>query len=261
MSAPIRVLVVDDEPLARSGMIALLGRDPEITVVGECGDGLTAVSAIHDLNPDLVLLDVQMPEADGFEVLRALGAGTMPAVIFVTAYDQFAVKAFEVNALDYLLKPFDDERFTAALDRAKRALRQDPVNLADLGRRLAGLLDQTAAGTAGKPMTRLIVKETGRALFLNVDELDWIEAADYCVKLHVRGHTHLLRQSLQSLESRLDPHRFFRVHRSALVNLDRVKEIQPLFKGEHVVILHDGTRLKLSRNRKDSLESLLGQSL
>jgi len=260
MSAPIRVLVVDDEPIARSGMIALLGRDPELTVVGECGDGLTAVSAIGNLNPDLVLLDVQMPEADGFDVLRAIGSERMPVVIFVTAYDQFAVKAFEVNALDYLLKPFDDERFTAALERAKRALRQDSMDLADLGRRVAGLLDQTAAGLTGRPLTRLIVKETGRAIFLSVDELDWIEAADYCVKLHVRGHTHLVRQSMQSLEGRLDPQRFFRVHRSALVNLDRVREIQPLFKGEHVVILHDGTRLKLSRNRKDSLEQLLGQS-
>jgi len=261
MSDPFRVLVVDDEPIARSGMIALLGRDPELTVVGECGDGLTAVSAIGTLNPDLVLLDVQMPEADGFEVLRAIDNERMPVVIFVTAYDQFAVKAFEVNALDYLLKPFDDERFTAALERAKRALRQDSVDLAALGRRVAGLLDQTAGGSSARPLSRLIVKETGRAIFLSVDELDWIEAADYCVKLHARGHTHLVRQSMQSLESRLDPQRFFRVHRSALVNLDRVKEIQPLFKGEHVVILHDGTRLKLSRNRKDSLEQLLGQAL
>jgi two-component system LytT family response regulator len=194
-------------------------------------------------------------------VLRAIDPERMPVVIFVTAYDQFAVKAFEVNALDYLLKPFDDERFTAALERAKRALRQDRVNLADLGRRVAGLLDQTAAGSPARPLSRLIVKETGRAIFLSVDELDWIEAADYCVKLHVRGQTHLIRQSLQSLEGRLDPQRFFRVHRSALVNLDRVKEIQPLFKGEHVVILQDGTRLKLSRNRKDSLEQLLGQAL
>ncbi|MEP7325019.1 MAG: LytTR family DNA-binding domain-containing protein [Gemmatimonadota bacterium] len=261
MTALVRVMVVDDEPRARSGMIALLGRDPELTVVGECGDGLTAVSAIGKLTPDLVLLDVQMPEADGFEVLRAIGNERMPVVIFVTAYDQFAVKAFEVNALDYLLKPFDDERFTAAIDRAKRALRQDPAGLADLGRRVAGLLEQTAGVAAGKPLTRIIVKETGRAIFLSVDELDWIEAADYCVKLHVRGHTHLIRQSMQSLEGRLDPQRFFRVHRSALVNLDRVKEVQPLFKGEHVVILQDGTRLKLSRNRKDSLEALLGQSL
>jgi two-component system, LytTR family, response regulator len=261
MSPPIRVLVVDDEPIARSGMITLLARDPELSVVGECGDGLSAVSAIGELDPDLVLLDVQMPEADGFEVLRAIDAERMPVVIFVTAYDQFAVRAFEVNALDYLLKPFDDERFTAALERAKRALRQDSVSLADLGRRVAGLLDQTAAGPSARPLSRLIVKETGRAIFLSVDELDWIEAADYCVKLHVRGQTHLIRQSMQSFEGRLDPQRFFRVHRSALVNLDRVKEIQPLFKGEHVVILQDGTRLRLSRNRKDSLEALLGQSL
>jgi two-component system LytT family response regulator len=261
MSAAIRVLVVDDEPLARSGMIALLQREAEFEVVGECKDGAEAVTRITELKPDLVLLDVQMPEADGFEVLRALGADRMPAVIFVTAYDQFAVKAFEVNALDYLLKPFDDERFAAAIGRARRVLRQGGDGMADLGRRLAGLLEQNAAATAAHPLTRLIVKETGRAIFLSVDELDWIEAADYCVKLHVRGKAHLLRQTLQSLEARLNPQRFFRVHRSAVVNLDRIKEIQPLFKGEHVVILQDGTRLKLSRSRKDSLEQLLGQSL
>jgi two-component system LytT family response regulator len=232
MSAPVRILVVDDEPLARSGMITLLGRDPEVQVIGECGDGAAAAAAITRDHPDLVLLDVQMPEADGFEVLQAVGADRMPVVIFVTAYDQFAVKAFEVHALDYLLKPFDDERFMAAIGRAKRALRQSHPDLADLGRRLAGLLQHTAGSAADRYLSRLIVKETGRAIFLSVDELDWIEAADYYVKLHVAG-----------------------------VNLDRVKEIQPLFKGEHVVILHDGARLKLARNRKESLEALLGQSL
>jgi two-component system LytT family response regulator len=259
MKPGIRVLVVDDEPLARSGMITLLGRDTEVSVVGEASDGAEAVQAIARLTPDLVLLDVQMPEADGFEVIRAVGPDKMPAVVFVTAYDQFALKAFEVNAIDYLLKPFDDERFGAAMERAKRALRQEKVDLDDLSRRLAGLLE--AATGPGRFLTRLIVKDAGRAIFLTVDELDWIEAADYCVKLHIRGKSYLVRQSLQSLETRLDPERFFRIHRSALVNLDRVKEIQALFRGEHAVILQDGAKLKLSRNRREVLEQLLGQSL
>jgi two-component system LytT family response regulator len=261
MSTPIKVLVVDDEPLARSGMISLLGRDPEVAVIGECGDGTHAIDAIARLAPDIVLLDVQMPEADGFEVLRAVGADRMPTVVFVTAYDRFAVKAFEVNAVDYLLKPFDDERFAAALERAKRTLRQDPATVGELMQRLARLLDQAPAARPGRLLTRLVVKDHGRATFLGVDELVWIEAADYYVKLHTPGKTYLLRQTLQSLEERLDPARFFRVHRSALVNLDRVKEVQALFKGDHVVILQDGTKLKLSRTRKDSLEALLGQSL
>jgi two-component system LytT family response regulator len=261
MSIPFRVLVVDDEPLARSGMVALLARDPELTVAGECSDGAQAVVAIGKLAPDLVLLDVQMPEADGFEVLRAVGPDRMPLVVFVTAFDRFAVKAFEVNAVDYLLKPFDDERFTAAIERAKRALRQDKPTLGDLGKRLAALLEHGGIDDTRRPLTRLIVKDQDRAIFVGVEELDWIEAADYYVKLHTRGRTHLVRQSLQSLEARLDPDRFFRVHRSTLVNLDRVKEVQALFHGDHVVILQDGTRLKLSRNRKEKLETLLGQSL
>ena len=260
MSAPIRVLVVDDEPLARHGVVALLGKDAELTVVGECGDGLQAVAAIGKLNPDLVLLDVQMPEADGFDVLRAIGTDKMPAVIFVTAYDRFAVKAFEVNAVDYLLKPFDDERLAGAIDRAKKAIRKGDQSLGELSRRVAKLLEQAPA-ESGRFLTRIVVKDQGRATFVSVDELQWIEAADYYVKLHLQGKTHLLRQTLQSLEARLDPARFFRIHRSALVNLDRVKEVQALFKGDHVVILQDGTKLRLSRNRKDSLEALLGQSL
>ena len=259
--AAIRVLVVDDEPLARSGMVDLLRRDRELSVVGECGDGAEAVAAIGSLSPDLVLLDVQMPEADGFEVLRAVGADKMPAVVFVTAYDRFAVKAFEVNAVDYLLKPFDDERFKAAIERAKRNLRQETVK--QLSHRLAGLLEPVSAEDHVPPryLTRIIIKDAGRAFFLAVDELDWIEAADYYVKLHSRGKTHLLRQPLQSLETRLDPARFFRIHRSTVVNLDRVRELQTLFRGEHAVILQDGTKLKLSRNRKESLEAVLGQSL
>jgi two-component system LytT family response regulator len=255
-----RVLVVDDEPLARAGVVQLLARDPEISVVGECGDGRAAIDAINALRPDLVILDVQMPEFDGFEVLRSLPRERMPSVIFVTAYDQHALRAFEVHAIDYLLKPFDDERFTDSVARAKRNLRS--AELGELSRRLGELLEERGTPpTAEPPLTRLVVKHEGRVAFVRVEELDWIEAADYCVKLHTRGQVHLLRESLNALETRLDPARFFRVHRSAIVNLDRIRELQPYFKGEHVLILQDGTRLKLSRARRESLETRLGQAL
>jgi two-component system LytT family response regulator len=256
---PLRVVVVDDEPLARTGMRDLLARDPEMEVVAQCADGREAVRAIGALRPDLVLLDVQMPEMDGFEVLREIGAERMPLVVFVTAYDRFALRAFDVAAVDYLLKPFDDERFLRAMQRAKHAVRNAEVG--ELGRRLAGLLERGGAEPE-RPAppayaSRLMVKNTGRTVFIRVEEVDWIEADDYYARLHVGDKTHLLRESMGSLESRLDPLRFFRVHRSAIVNLDRVREVQFLFRGEHVVILHDGTRLKLTRTRLEKLESIL----
>jgi two-component system LytT family response regulator len=264
--APLRVVVVDDEPLARSGVAGLVARDPELALVAECEDGRDAVEAITRLRPDLVLLDVQMPEMDGFEVLRALGPERLPVVVFVTAFDRFALRAFEVAAVDYLLKPFDDERFAVAVARAKHAVRT--AEAGELGRRVMALLERTgapapAASDAPPPAapagfaSRLTVKGSGRTVFIRVDEVDWIEADDYYAKLHVAGKTHLLRETMGSLEGRLDPTRFFRVHRSAIVNLDRVREVQFLFRGEHVVILHDGTKLKLSRNRLDRLETML----
>ncbi|HEX8242637.1 MAG TPA: LytTR family DNA-binding domain-containing protein, partial [Longimicrobium sp.] len=230
----------------------------------ECADGREALEAITRLRPDLVLLDVQMPEMDGFEVLRELGPARLPFVVFVTAFDRFALRAFEVAAVDYLLKPFDDERFARAMERAKHAVRT--AEAGELGRRVMALLER--GGDASPPAeapraepaghaTRLTVKGSGRTVFVRVDEVDWIEADDYYAKLHVAGKTHLLRETMGSLEARLDPQRFFRVHRSAIVNLDRVREIQFLFRGEHVVILHDGTRLKLSRGRLNRLEAML----
>jgi two-component system, LytTR family, response regulator len=260
MSAPVRVLVVDDEPLARAGVVQLLATDTEIAVVGEAADGRAALEAIRSLQPDLLILDVQMPELDGFEVLRALPRDRMPAVIFVTAYDQHALRAFEVHALDYLLKPFDDERFADALARAKQTLRSS--ELGELSRRLVGLLEDRGTPAPADPrLTRLIVKHEGSVAFVRVEDLDWIEAADYYVKLHTHGQVHLLRESLTALEARLDPARFFRVHRSAIVNLDRIRELQPYFKGEHILLLQDGTRLKLSRARRENLEARLGQTL
>jgi two-component system LytT family response regulator len=260
VNPPLRVLVVDDEPLARSGVAELAGRDPELVVVGQCGDGAGALAAIRSLRPDLVLLDVQLPELDGFELLRRLEPGERPAVVFITAYDHFAVRAFDVHAIDYLVKPFDDTRFAEAVTRAKSAVRD--ARAGRLNERLSDLLEHLAgAPPADAWLTRIVVKTGGRVVLVRVDEIDWIEAADYCVKLHVRDKVHVLRESLQALETRLDPARFFRVHRSAIVNLDRVTELPPLFKGEHVVLLRDGTRLKLSRSRRVRLESRLGQPL
>jgi two-component system LytT family response regulator len=270
MNRPLRVIVVDDEPLARSGIADLVRRDDELEVVAQCGDGLSAVEQIRALSPDLVLLDIQMPEMDGFAVIQQVGVQRMPPVIFITAYDQFAVRAFEVHALDYLLKPFDDERFAAALTRTKRALRDNQVG--ELSQRLLGLLESRggdtktpASGDAGSPgqpyLTRLVVKNAGRVIFVRVDEIDWIEAADYYVRLHVARKSHLLRETMSALEGQLDPARFFRVHRSAIVNLDRLVEIQPYFHGEHILVLQDGSKLKLSRSRKEKLEAVLRQSI
>jgi two-component system, LytTR family, response regulator len=274
---PLRVVVVDDEPLARSGVCGLLSRDPELSVVAQCADGAEAVAAIRGLKPDMVLLDVQMPEMDGFEVLREVGPARMPVVVFVTAFDRFALRAFDVAAVDYLLKPFDDDRFFLAVERAKHAVRN--AEAGELGRRLMRLVErqgaappaplaapesesrtEAAAAPSAEPArhaSRLVVKSAGRTVFVRVEEVDWIEADDYYARLHVAGKAHLLRETMGSLEARLDPERFFRVHRSAIVNLDRVREVQFLFRGEHVVILHDGTRLKLTRSRLEKLESIL----
>ncbi len=272
---PIRILVVDDEPLARSGLSQLCRRDPDLELVGECSDGRSAVATIEQVEPDLLLLDIQMPEMDGFEVLQAVGPEAMPHVIFVTAYDQFAVRAFEVHALDYLLKPFDDDRFFDAIERAKQAIRE--ADLGELRSRLLGLLSETGleyseeapasrdASKASAPrsgyLTRIAVKETGRVILVRVDDIEWVEAANYCVKLHTDSKVHVIRESLKSLEQQLDPTHFFQVSRSAIVNLDRIQEIQPFARGSQIVILKGGTRVTMSRNRREALERLLGQSL
>jgi two-component system LytT family response regulator len=256
MSGRLRVLVVDDEPVARAGIISLLGRDAELEVAGECADGRSAVQAIRDLKPDLVLLDVQMPEMDGFEVIAAVGADRMPPLVFITAWDQFAVKAFEVHALDYLLKPFDDDRFAAAIERVKRTARAG--DLGELAGRLAALV-QAPAGNGW--LTRIVVRKASGAVFVPIEEVDWIEAADYCARIHARGKVHVIRETMQRLEEKLDPARFFRVHRSGIVNLDRVREMQPTPQGDHVLVLTDGSRVRLSRARKAALEEKLGQPL
>jgi two-component system, LytTR family, response regulator len=253
----IRTLIVDDEPLGRERIRTLLSDDAEIEVVGECSDGKQAVAAIERTRPDLVYLDVQMPEMDGFAVLDAITGERMPAIIFVTAYDRYAVQAFEVHALDYLLKSFDRERFQAALRRAKEQIRGSREGF--WNERLTGLLEDLQARQ--KRLTRLVIRSAGRIFFLRVEEIDWLEAADNYVRIHVGRESHLMRETLQSLEGRLDPSRFLRIHRSIMVNLDRIQELQPLFHGDYVVKLLDGTELSLSRNYRERLGGPLGPFL
>lgn len=262
---PVRTLIVDDEPLARNSLRMLLSEDPEVSLVGECSHGRMAIDSIRKLKPDLVFLDIQMPEKTGFDVVEAVGVHEMPVVVFVTAYDQFALKAFQAQALDYLLKPFDDERFFAVLSRAKSRIMQ--TRLSRLSEQLLGLVAHfrgaspevvpPADATPPAHLTRLLVKSGGKTILLKVEDIDWIEASDYYSSLHVGPRTHLLRETMASLEKRLDPRQFLRIHRSAIVNLDRVARLQPLDHGEYQVVLQDGTELKLSRGQKEKLNTLL----
>jgi two-component system LytT family response regulator len=236
--AKIRTLIVDDEPLARSSLSVLLRLDPEIEIVSECGSGVEALAEIRRAKPDLVFLDVQMPECDGFDVLELLGREQPAAIVFVTAYDQYALRAFEAGALDYLLKPFDNARFDRALDRAKQRLTRGK----DLPRKL----------------DHLVIKNAGKVIFVRIYEIDWIEAADYYAGLHVGSRTHLLRRSMFELEQELDPTVFCRIHRSTIVNLDRVRGLKLSEDGEYEVLLKNGTTLRLSRRYRKQLQSHLG---
>ena len=259
-SRKIKTIVVDDEPPARRNLRALLKGAPDVELIRECGNGRDAVTSIRALEPDLVFLDVQMPEMNGFEVLEQLTDLPLPVIIFVTAYDRYALKAFEVSALDYLLKPFDDARFHKALGQARRQIEQQDAS--ELGRKLltlVGARDLRAEAAAPRYLTRLMVKTAGRVIFIRADEIDWVEAYDNYVRLHVGGKAHLLRETMSDLESALDPEHFARIHRSTIVNLDRIKELHPHFN-EHLVVLHDGTELKLSRTRREWLERWLGKS-
>ncbi len=248
----IRTVIVDDESLGRERMRQLLQGEPEIEIAGECGDGRAAVEMIRDLVPDLVFLDVQMPELDGFGVLAALGPEPLPVVVFVTAHDQFALRAFEVHAIDYLLKPFDRERFRKALDRALNEVRSRAGG--GLDQRLTALLKEIKP--AAKPVDRLAVKTGDRVLLIKVAELDWIKAADNYVELHRGRETHLLRETLNALEARLPAEDFVRISRSVIVNRERVRELKPLFSGEYTVTLENGTELGLSRGYRDALVRL-----
>ncbi|HYE65769.1 MAG TPA: LytTR family DNA-binding domain-containing protein [Pyrinomonadaceae bacterium] len=256
----IKTLIVDDEPLARRNLRALLKTDPDVEIIGEAGSGAEALRLIGKQSPDLVFLDIQMPEMSGFDVLEQIEAESIPIIIFVTAFDRYALRAFEVHALDYLLKPFDDARFEKALRQAKIQHEQRDINR--LGRRLLALLEERDVRQTGHPrraayLSRFMIKSASRVFFLKVEELDWIEAADYYAELHVGRKSYLLRETMNDLEAKLDPEKFFRIHRSTIVNLDRVKEMHAHFNGEYVVILQDGTELKLSRSRRDQFRSLL----
>ncbi|HEX6049655.1 MAG TPA: LytTR family DNA-binding domain-containing protein [Gemmatimonadaceae bacterium] len=276
---PVRTLIVDDERMARKRLRTLLTADADVDVVGECTNGRDAVRTIEERKPDLVFLDVQMPELDGFAVVHAVGVDRMPVTVFVTAYDQYALKAFEAHALDYLTKPFDRERFETSLGRAKHQVRlrfatasvsggatsvaggpsaapdgaaaslgQPP---ADVNERLVALL--TELEKRQQYAERLVVRSAGRVTFLRVDEIDWIEAAGNYVRLHAGRDAHLVHEGLAAVATRLDPSRFARIHRSTIVNLDRVREVQPWFHGDAIAILRDGTRLQISRTYRAAL--------
>jgi two-component system LytT family response regulator len=279
-SGALRVVIVDDEPLARDCMRIALEQAPEVAIVAECSDGVDAVEAIRTHLPDVVFLDVQMPGLDGFGVVEQVGAHAMPAVVFVTAYDAHAIRAFEVHALDYVLKPFADARLLAALERARIALRER--QLGDLGRRLATVIDQWYAppgttsrenghavspeatlgdggeetnGSAGRDsyITRFAIRDDGRVRFVQAVDVDWIEADHNYIILHVGEAKHRLRATIRNVVEELDPKRFVRIHRSVVVNVERIREIQSWFGGDYVAILRNGAKLKVSRMRASQL--------
>jgi two-component system LytT family response regulator len=272
---PMRVLIVDDEPIARRRISRLLKLEDDVEVVNEVGSGTDAVAAIKEQRPDLVFLDVQMPDLDGFGVVSALGdPEQMPAIVFVTAYNEYAVKAFDVNAVDYVLKPFDGERFRSAFQRARTTLEQK--NSAEAGRRIKALLEEvlgeqraqalTAAGAANgatpaptvpraRYLDRLMVKHDGRVFFVKVADVDWFEASGNYVRVHVGRVSHLIRETMHGIEAQLDPNLFARIHRAVIVNMDRIRELQPWFAGDYIVILRDGRQLKLSRTYREALQS------
>jgi two-component system LytT family response regulator len=258
-SDALHVLVVDDEEPARQRMIDLLSRDSDVTGIAQADNGVAAVEAITRTRPDIVFLDVQMPELDGLGVIDAIGAAAMPLTIFVTAYDQHAIRAFESNALDYLLKPYSDERQEAAMARAKRRLQERSVQ--EIGQRMLRLMARTSKDSASRPLDRLVVKSGGTVRFVRVGEIDCIEAAGVYVTLHVGGKTLLHRTSLQELVDRLDPVRFVRVHRSAVVNIESIVQLDARSHGEFDAVLRHGGRIRVSRTYRAHLEKRLGQSL
>ena len=252
----IRAIIVDDEPLARDGVRMNLETEPDIEVVGEAGSGEEAVELIESLRPDLLFLDVQMPGLDGFAVLDAVGPNHMPVTIFTTAYDEFALRAFDAHAIDYVLKPYDAQRFGAAVDRARAQL--NGRRKAHTDDRLDALLEELRA--KNQYLERLVVRSGGRILILRVAEIDWIEAASNYVRLHAGGREYLLRETMTALESKLDPMEFVRIHRSTIVRVDRIRELEPLFQGDYVVVLEDTTRLTSSRGYRERLQELLQSS-
>lgn len=248
----IRTLIVDDEPLARDRVKRFLRDEHNIQIIGECGNGAEAIKAIREQTPDLVFLDIQMPEKNGFEVMKSLDPKSVPTVVFVTAYDQYALQAFDVHALDYLLKPFNRERMHRAVTRAREHI--ENKNLGNLDERLASLIADLR--NEKKYLERLVVKSVGRVFFLKTDEIDWIEAAGNYVKLHTGRESHMIRETMNGIAAKLDPDKFLRIHRSTVVHIDRIKELHPMFSGDYAVILRNGTELALSRNYRERILEL-----
>lgn len=269
MNRKIRALVVDDESLARKALRAMLRDDPEVEVIAECRNGREAIAAIREQSPDVVFLDIQMPETDGFQVIEEVGVERMPVIVFVTAFDKHALRAFEANALDYLLKPFDHDRFSAALQKAKTQVRQRKIGA--ISENLFSLLQDMnfktndsppSANQTGQaePFDRVLIKAGGRIYFLRTEEIDWVEAEGDYLSLHAGGKTHLIRETMGDFNAKLDSRKFLRIHRSAIVNIERIKDIQPLFKGDYIITLISGKRLNSSRSYRHHLQKLLDQA-
>jgi len=254
MNERLRVLLVDDEPLARAKLRRLLGDEAGVELVGEAGSAEEAREALAEARPDLIFLDIQMPGEDGFDLLASLPAGERPAVVFVTAYDEYALRAFEVHAVDYLLKPFDRERLQVALERGREAVSRGDGRTFDEQLRL--VLEQLRGDQTH--LNRFVIRSVGRIVFVDAEDVDWIEAAGNYVRLHLGKESHLLRETMSSLESRLDPRRFARIHRSTIVNVERIRELHHIFHGDYSVLLRDGTRLTLSRGYREQFERLVG---
>ncbi|TQM17071.1 LytTR family two component transcriptional regulator [Pseudoxanthomonas sp. 3HH-4] len=250
----LTAVVIDDEPIARHAVVRLLREDPDIEVAGECGDGVSAVAAIRDLSPDLVFLDIQMPAITGLDVVATIGASRMPATVFVTAYEQFAVRAFEANAVDYLVKPFSRDRFAETLRRAKQRLATARGADADATARIMQALASLQQRDAY--LERIPVREDERVVLVDVDDIVWIKASGNTVRLHLADRVHELRETMAALAARLDPRRFARVHRSAIINIRRVKDIHPWFNGYHVVTMDTGQQLRMSRYQHDAFLKL-----
>ena len=253
----LRAVIADDEPLARQRLRMLLEDVEWLEVVGEAKDGASATAAIQKLRPDLVFLDVEMPNGTGFDVIESVGAAKMPFVVFVTAYDKYALKAFDVHAIDYLLKPFDRDRFREALARVRHQFER--ATGGELERRLLQLVQDLTP--APQRLERFVIKSGGRVFFVPTAEIDWIEAAGNYVKLHVGTDEHLFRETMNAIEAKLNPDAFFRIHRSHMVNVERIRELQPWFNGEYVVFLKNGTRLTLSRGYREKLQERIGKTL
>jgi len=252
--ARIRTLIVDDEPLALRRLRALLADEADIEIVGEAANGTEAVRAIAGERPDLVFLDVQMPGLDGFDVLRATASIHQPFVVFVTAHDEHAIRAFEVQAVDYVLKPVIETRFREAVRRAITRLRGEST--ADIARQMAQFLERVAPAPARSG--RIAVKRDGRVNFVRIEDIDWVEAEGDLVRVHAGKEAHTIRETMAQIEAKLPPERFMRVHRSIIVNTERVREVQPWFKGDYVLIMHDGTKLRSGRTYRQSVQALIG---